>query len=100
MAVKRKPRRVAEPKKPPIKATEPHVKALFRFMDLHRISFRVASEKSGVDQRVISGWRTGNSTPRLDLFVAVCEAVGLILSIAIHSKRAHNIDADQFTLEL
>ncbi|AHJ10748.1 hypothetical protein P106B_65 [Rhizobium phage vB_RglS_P106B] len=70
-------------RKPPILATEPHVKKLFKHMDAHNIQLRKASEQSGVAERVISNWRTGTSTPRLDLFVAVCESVGLKLEIQL-----------------
>jgi len=67
----------------PIKATEPHVKKLFKHMDAHNFTLHSAAQASGVAERVISNWRNGTSTPRLDLFVAVCEAVGLSLSIQL-----------------
>lgn len=79
-------RRYHRPRKIPIAAKAPHVRALFGYMDMRSITLRTASERSGVDERVISNWRSGASTPRLDLFVAVCESVGLVLSVALSSK--------------
>lgn len=79
----RKPRRVQNKKRVPIGAKEPHVKKLFKHMDAANISLNAASLKSGVAERVISNWRTGTSTPRLDLFVCVCQAVGLSISVQL-----------------
>lgn len=70
-------------KRPPIKAKEPHVKRLFKHMDDKNISIRVVAASSGVDERVISNWRAGTSTPRLDLFAAVCKAAGISIQLEL-----------------
>lgn len=67
----------------PIAAKQPHVRKLFKHMDDAGIALRDAAERSGIDSAVISNWRRGTSTPRLDLFTAVCEAVGLSISIQL-----------------
>lgn len=82
-----------------IAATEPHVRALFKHMDIRKITLREAGEKSGVDERVISDWRRGKSTPRLDLFASVCDAVGICITLASGVRRVKIVD-DQLELTL
>lgn len=84
----------------PIKATEPHVKAMFRFMDVHKITNQQAADKTGLDASVLSNWRRGTSTPRLDLFVATCEAVGVIITLAPRAGRVKIATDDQLEMEL
>lgn len=83
----------------PIKAKDPHIRALFEYMDANRITIYDASERSGVDTANISNWRRGTASPRLNLFVAVCEAVGLCWTAAAkHKKRV--VVANQMELPL
>lgn len=72
----------------PIKAKEKHIRALFEYMDANGIPIYQASDASGVAECNISNWRSGKSSPRLDLFMAVCEAVGLLWTVTTtHKKR-------------
>jgi len=84
----------------PIMTRQPHVRALFRHMDLTGMTFRVVSDASGVDTDVLSNWRCGKSSPRLDLFVAVCDAVGLTLTIAARGKSVRSKAENQIEMEL
>lgn len=85
----------------PIRATDPLVKALFKYMSEQGISLETASEKSGVSAVVLSNWRRGLNTPRLDLFAAVCEAVGVVLSVCLSSsKKPRKGSNSQMELEI
>jgi hypothetical protein len=75
------------PPRPRVKATTEPVRALFHHMDARSITTEAASKKSGVGAGVITNWRSGATTPRLDLFIAVCEAVGVVLFVALSSKK-------------
>jgi DNA-binding XRE family transcriptional regulator len=61
----------------PIGSKDKRVRMLFKHVDRSGVSLAELSERCGVDRNTLSMWRTGKSSPRLDLFIAVCDAVGL-----------------------
>lgn len=81
----------------PIGARQPLVRALFAHVDRAGLSLRAVSETSGVDSTVLSNWRTGKTVPRLDLFVAVCQAVGMTIRVNVHRSKT---ETEQMELAL
>jgi len=67
------------PKK--VRATLPPLKQFFQMLKESKLTVVDIAEKSGVAASTISDWRRGFSTPRLDLFVAVCNAAGLEIEL-------------------
>lgn len=67
----------------PIGSKDKRVRTLFKHIDINNLSLNEVSEKCGVDRNTLSTWRTGQSSPRLDLFIAVCEAVGLEVQLEL-----------------
>ena len=61
----------------PVGSKDQRVKMLFRQIDRLALTLNDVSIKSGVDAATLSNWRTGKTSPRLDLFISVCDAVGL-----------------------
>lgn len=82
----------------PIGARQPLVRALFTHIDRAGLSLRSVSERSGVDSTVLSNWRTGKTVPRLDLFIAVCQAVNMVLRMSAPSN--HRSTTEQMELSL
>lgn len=82
----------------PIGARQPLVRALFTHMDNIGLSMYALSAKSGIDSKVLSNWRTGKSSPRIDLFTAACQAVGM--SLRISSPSAPRPATEQMELSL
>lgn len=71
----------------PIGSVSPLVIALFSHMDSKEITLAQAAMLSGVNEANISNWRRGARSPRLDLFLAVANAVGLSVSFNRTLKR-------------
>ena len=83
----------------PIGARQPLVRALFAHVDRAGLSLRAVSERSGVDSTVLSNWRTGKTVPRLDLFIATCQAVNMVLRMSAPSNsRASTAEQMELTL--
>ena len=61
----------------PIGSKDQRVRMLFKHVDRIGMNLNQLSEKCGVDRNTLSMWRTGKSSPRLDLFIAACDAVDL-----------------------
>lgn len=83
----------------PVRSKEPLVRALFRHMELNGHKISDVAERAGVSADILSKWRSGLHSPRLDLFVAVCESCGMSLSAMSNTKR-HTANAQQMELEL
>lgn len=79
----------------PIGATEPHVRALFQHLDAQNITLRDAEDRSGVTG--LDKWRAGKHSPTLHLFAAVCDSVGVLITLTNRAKRG-NVDADQLDM--
>ena len=60
--------------------THPIVRDLVRAMNMRGVSFDALAERTGVNARTMSGWRS-HYTPRLDNIEAALNGVGLRLAI-------------------
>lgn len=82
----------------PIGARQPLVRALFAHIDRAGLSLRAVSERSGIDSTVLSNWRTGKTVPRLDLFIAACQAVNMVLRMSVPSSQRTAAEQLELTL--
>lgn len=81
----------------PIKAKEPHIIALFKHIDGLDKSLREIEMLSGISN--LSSWRSGKHSPRLDLFIAVCDSVGLLITLTM-ARKSRKSDVNQMELEI
>lgn len=57
----------------------PAVATIYRRLEEQDLSFRWLSIKSGVDYNTLYRWKRGEASPRLDLLIAVLDALDVDL---------------------